>query len=216
MGRIEKLCSYLNECKTFADVGCDHGYCTEFMLKNGLCRNAVISDISPKSLNKAETLLSEFIAQGKCESICCDGLEKIDADTELVLIAGMGGEEIIKILKNSFIPKNFLFQPMKNAEELRRFLIESGCEITVDDVFRDDKFYFVIKGKKSGKKNLYSAAEYKYGKDSLKNPVLYQMLKKELEKKAGYLSRKEMSEENRKKVTAESQYIKEVLKGEIK
>ncbi|MBO5327536.1 MAG: SAM-dependent methyltransferase [Clostridia bacterium] len=216
MSRINKLCSYLFKCNTFADIGCDHGYCTEYMLKNGLCQKAVISDISAKSLQKAEKLLKNYVESGICTPVCCDGLEKIDKDTDLILIAGMGGEEIIKILKNSFIPKNFVFQPMKNWEELRRYLIENGAHISVDDVFCDDKYYFIIKGEKFGEKQNYSQAEYKFGKDALNNPVLYEMLKKELLKKQEYLSREEMSQESKKTVEAQVKYIKEVISGEIK
>ena len=32
--RIRTLCSLLEKTDVFADVGCDHGYCTEYMLKN--------------------------------------------------------------------------------------------------------------------------------------------------------------------------------------
>ena len=32
--RIETLCSLLTAAEIFADVGCDHGYCTEYMLKS--------------------------------------------------------------------------------------------------------------------------------------------------------------------------------------
>ena len=35
--RIDTLCSLLEKTDTFADVGCDHGYCSEYMLKNELC-----------------------------------------------------------------------------------------------------------------------------------------------------------------------------------
>ena len=31
--RIDTLCSLLTKVETFADVGCDHGYCSEDMLK---------------------------------------------------------------------------------------------------------------------------------------------------------------------------------------
>ena len=97
MDRIKKLCTYLQPCNTFADVACDHGYCAEYMLKNGLCERAVISDISEKSLSKAETLLSVYIKNGRCCAACCDGLEGLDVNTDEALIAGIGGEEIVKI-----------------------------------------------------------------------------------------------------------------------
>ncbi|MDE6557986.1 MAG: class I SAM-dependent methyltransferase, partial [Clostridia bacterium] len=143
MGRIEILCSYIDDCDSFADVGCDHGYCTEYALKSGKCNRAVIADISAKCLKKAETLLVSFIKSGRCTSVCCDGLAGISEDIDEVLIAGMGGEEIIKILSEGFIPKKFILQPMKNAPKLRKFLLDNGCKITADDSFKDDTYYFI-------------------------------------------------------------------------
>ncbi|MBQ5926751.1 MAG: tRNA (adenine(22)-N(1))-methyltransferase TrmK, partial [Clostridia bacterium] len=42
--RLKILFSHLKRADTFADVGCDHGYATEYALKNGLCKTAVFSD----------------------------------------------------------------------------------------------------------------------------------------------------------------------------
>ena len=112
MDRIDKLCSYLDKCATFADVGCDHGYCSRYMLKNGLCESAVISDISAKCIQNAETLLDDYIKNGKVNSVCCNGLDGINEETEQILIAGIVGEEIVSIFKNSFIRLNFVLQPM--------------------------------------------------------------------------------------------------------
>ncbi len=215
MDRIKKLCTYLQPCKTFADVACDHGYCAEYMLKNGLCERAVISDISEKSLSKAETLLSVYIKNGRCRAACCDGLEGLDVNTDEVLIAGIGGEEIVKILKNSFIPKSYVFQPMKNAEEVRKYLISANCEITTDDIFTDGKnYYFIIKGLRCGSPQNYSEAQLKYGKDSLKNTVFYEYLKTELSKKKSYLLRT-MTDENRSRLETEISFMEGVLKSEI-
>ncbi|MDE6790851.1 MAG: class I SAM-dependent methyltransferase, partial [Clostridia bacterium] len=77
MGRIEILCSYIDNCQSFADVGCDHGYCTEYALKSGKCKSAIIADVSAKCLAKAEKLLSGYIMRGVCRSVCCDGLSGI-------------------------------------------------------------------------------------------------------------------------------------------
>ena len=101
MDRIKQLCAFLEKCESFADVACDHGYVAQYMLRNGLCKRAVVSDISDKCLSKARNLLSDFINAGTCRAVCCDGLEKIEKDTDFVFIAGIGGEEIIRILKNA-------------------------------------------------------------------------------------------------------------------
>lgn len=187
MNRIKKICSYIDKSKAFADVGCDHGYCAEYALKSGLCDKVYITDVSAKCLAKAEKLLAKYIEQGDCVSICCDGLQGLSDDCEQVLIAGMGGEEIIKILKQGFIPQSFILQPMKNAPELRAYLIESGCKITVDDIFYDNYFYFIIKGEREGGTSTYSANELLFGRDSLSNPVVKDYAKAEAVKKKGYL-----------------------------
>lgn len=213
MDRIKQLCSYLTKCESFADVACDHGYIAEYMLKNGLCNDVVVSDISEKCLNKARELLSEYIDAGMCRAVCCDGLENIDPNTDYVVIAGIGGEEIIRIIKEKFIPNSFLLQPMKNAEKLRKYLLENGCCIETDDIFTDGaKYYFIIKGK-LGKAQNYNDVQLKYGKDSLKNPIFYEYLKQEIYKKQTYLL-KEMSEENRCIIEKQIKQMEEVLKSE--
>ena len=191
MDRIDLLCTYLDECETLADIGCDHGYCTLNAFKSGKCKGAVIADVSAKCLAKAEKLLSEYISAGKCQSVVCDGLKEIPRDISQALIAGMGGEEIIKILTEGFIPEKFVLQPMKNADKLRLFLIDHGCKITTDDLFTDGKFfYFVIKGERKdsrGAKESYSELQLKFGRDSLNNPLIKPYAEAELKKRKSHL-----------------------------
>ncbi len=187
-GRIEKLCGFLSPCKSFADVGCDHGYCTKYMLERGLCERAVIADISPKCLQKATRLLKKYIDCGCLEAVCCDGLDGVGA-CEQALIAGMGGEEIAAILKRGYIPEKFVLQPMRNSRTLRQFLVGNGAEITRDTVIESGgKFYTVIKGVAGGNAAEYNEAELEYGKE-LKTPAVREYLKRELLKKREYLAR---------------------------
>ena len=143
--RLRVLCGELRPCGLFADVGCDHGYCTQYMLERGLCRAAVISDISAGSLRKAETLLAEHIASGRVRSVCCAGLSGVPREAEEVLIAGMGGEEIVSILEEGFLPPVLVLQPMKHAPKLRRFLLERGYAIERDFTFTDGKHYDLLR-----------------------------------------------------------------------
>lgn len=216
MDRIAKICARLDKCALFADVACDHGYCARYMLDNGLCERAIVSDISEKSLSKARALLDKYISSGICAAVCCDGLKEIDARNAQVLIAGIGGEEIIKILKEAYIPSSFIFQPMKNAEALRAYLINGGCEITADSIFDDGgKYYFIIKGKSGGARQSYTAAQLKYGRDSFSEKTFYTYLKEELAKKKSYLSGN-MSAVCRGRIQSEISFMEGVLSGEIK
>lgn len=217
--RLKKLCALLDKCDRFVDVGCDHGYCTKYMLDSGLCNRAVIADVSAKSLSKAEKLLAEYVSAGRCASVCCDGLESIDRGDDLVLIAGMGGEEILKIIKSAYIPRSFVFQPMKNAPELREYLLESGCAIDYDGLFTETraglvKNYFAIKGRAGGKTaRPYTAAELAYGRDSLGTPELEALLNYELTKNLAY-AQGGLSPQSRAEVESRIQFIKGVLNGE--
>ena len=210
MDRINKLCTYLDKCATFADVGCDHGYCTQYMLKNGLCESAVISDISAKCLQKAEILLADYIKSGKVNSVCCNGLEGVSEETELVLIAGMGGEEIVSIFKNSFIPRKFVLQPMKNIRAVREYLLQNGAEIYVDEPFESGgKFYFVIKGKKCGNSSIYGGQQLEFGLN-LAGKSTKKYIRSELTKKRAYLER-DLKTEARLKIEEEIRFMEGVL-----
>ena len=67
--RLKEIFSLLPECESFADVGCDHGYIAEAMLKSGKCKRAVMSDVSEKCLEKAKKLNAEFIKNGVAEAV---------------------------------------------------------------------------------------------------------------------------------------------------
>ena len=213
--RLKKLCARLSTCKRFIDVGCDHGYCTAYMLERRLCERAVIADVSAKSLSKAERLLSSYISEGLCSAVCCDGLEGIaEEEGDLVLVAGMGGDEILKILKNAYIPQSFVFQPMKNSRGLREFLIESGCAIDYDGVFTETrgeevKHYFLMRGRRTGGTPLYGEYELAFGRDSIGTPELARLVSDELEKNAAY-AKGTLSPASRREVEQRIEFLKGV------
>ena len=222
--RIDTLCSLLVPATTFADVGCDHGYCSEYMLKNGLCERAILSDISKGSLAKAETLLAPYIRAGKATSVLGDGFKGVPADTDEVLIAGMGGSEIVSILsdkKYGFMPKRFVFQPMHDGEKLRRYILENGGILERDFTFFDGKYYDVIVGRKAEEKENftpYTDAEYEFGRENLSSmpDAFVARTKKQIGNLEKYLKIENLQEESRKDLERRKGVLEGVLSGEIK
>ena len=222
--RIKTLCSLLRASQTFADVGCDHGYCSEYVLKTGLCKRVIFSDISKGSLEKAKTLLAPFVEEGKAHAVLGDGFFGVPKDTEQVLIAGMGGSEIVSILSDTrygFMPKYFVFQPMHDSEKLRRYILENGGNIQRDFTFFDGKFYDVIVGEKAkcgGQVCVYSDAEYEFGKENLlAMPVDFvKKIEKLLKNTQKYLQIEGLQEESRNELLQREKTLKGVLNGEIK
>ena len=52
------------------------------------------------NFQKAEQLLAPYIEQGRAVSVVADGFNGLP-DSDVGLVAGMGGEEICSILKNA-------------------------------------------------------------------------------------------------------------------
>ena len=221
--RIDTLCSLLKKTTSFADVGCDHGYCSKYMLENGLCEFAILSDISKGSLQKAETLLNEYIVQGKAKAVLGNGFFGVPKDTQEVLIAGMGGEEIVAILsheKYGFIPEIFVFQPMLNPEKLRAYLLENGGYIEKDYTFlADGKFYDVIVGRKrkDEEKQSYTEWEIEFGRDNLKKrgDDFLKRISRRLKDTQGFLERENLQDKSREELLQRKHRLERVLNDEI-
>jgi len=222
--RIDTLCSLLTAAETFADVGCDHGYCSEYMLKNGLCKRAILSDISKGSLAKAESLLAPYIRSGVAVAVLGDGFKGVPPDTDEVLIAGMGGSEIVSILsdeKYGFIPKRFVFQPMHDGEKLLRYLLKNGGYIERDFTFEDGKFYDVLVGGRiqpNTEQQTYTDAEYEFGKENLREmPTAFvKRTKKLLNNVEKYLLQPNLQTESRIQLEERARRLQGVLNGEVK
>lgn len=219
--RIDTLCSLLTKTTVFADVGCDHGYCSEYMLKNELCQQVIFSDVSKGSLAKAEELLADYVACGRATAVLGDGFFGVPKDVDQVLIAGMGGSEIVSILSDKtygFMPKRFVFQPMHDAEKLRRYILANGGYIQRDFTFADGKFYDVIVGERLGKEQSYTDAEYEFGKENiaLRGEAFLLRVEKLRNSLKKYLTEPSLQEESRRGLEEKLQRLEGVLRGEIK
>ena len=222
--RMKILCSHLRKAETFADVGCDHGYMSEYMLKNGLCGKLYFSDISRGSLAKAKKLLAEYVDGGRAEGVLGDGFYGVPKDTEEVLIAGMGGSEIVDILsheKYGFLPAYFVFQPMLDGEKLRRYLIENGAFLERDYTFVcDGKPYDCITGRKRKKgeeMQTYTRAEYAFGRENIqsRSEDFLKRLKEKAARVRKYMNGNGLSEKSREELTARYEFLTGVISGEI-
>ena len=141
--RLQKLFSALPECRLLADVGCDHGYVGIYALQKGIAERVCFSDISLPSLQKARQNCPEQYLD-RAQFVCQDGLQDICADC--AVIAGMGGMEIISVLKNArHLPEKLVLQPMRSQRDVREFLSEK-YKILSDEKFFDGKKNFIAAG----------------------------------------------------------------------
>ncbi len=122
-----RLCADMVVGKRVCDVGTDHAYLAAALLAEGKCDTAIASDINEKPLAAARATLEKTCVLDRCTLILSDGLKNVPMDgiTDIV-IAGMGGELIAKILSesNGINDKNLILQPMTRSE----FLIKCSAK----------------------------------------------------------------------------------------
>lgn len=128
------------------DIGTDHGYIPIYLVQNGV-EKAIAADISKDSANKALHNIKAFELEDKIGVRVGNGLEILkDNEADTVIIAGMGGILITKIL-DAGMPKGikrFIFQPMRDAYELRKWLAQNGFRITKESLVVESKRIYNI------------------------------------------------------------------------
>ena len=126
---------------TVVDIACDHGYIGFKILENKIADKVIFSDISAKSLEKAVILIknSEFLQFSEFK--VGDGFEILEKNVFLSIVAGVGGREIVKMLKNKNKTKisNFIIlQTATDDEFLREEIKKLGYYKYVDKMMLDN------------------------------------------------------------------------------
>ncbi len=139
--RFRKIVELLGYNKSVADIGCDHGIITEFLLKNKLAEHVFASDISSPSLQKAIERCRRFENAG---FYLGSGFEPLPEKPDCALIAGMGGDIIAELIKNEKAKTKLVLQPMKDSDVLYKALVENGFCINKVVIAREDRRFYEI------------------------------------------------------------------------
>ena len=150
-----KLDNRLEECAKkvkgnyICDIGTDHGYLPAYLIQSGKCEMAIASDIAEKPLEYARRTAEKYGVSEKTKLIISDGLNNIPETEPItdIVIAGMGGETIIKILENCPLGlrnRNFILQPMTKADLLRKNLYLLGFRLESETAVQEKDFIYTV------------------------------------------------------------------------
>lgn len=144
--RIKRISSYIKPYKVIADVGCDHGYLIKYAFDNYNITEAYAIDNKKGPLDSAKNNLKDY---NNVKYFLSDGLDSIDDNVEVVVIAGMGGMLIKDIITKNISRinnvKRFVLQANKNVYELRKFMSENNYLISHEEILEEDgKFYEIV------------------------------------------------------------------------
>lgn len=149
-GQVKAAASGSSEVRVI-DVGSDHGYLALRCLEDGIAKNAVCTEIHEGPARKSQAALKGAGYSEVSEVHVTDGLIGVQLkDNDIVVIAGMGGLNIIDIISQAIkdngtdVLKNvtFVLQPQKSNEIVRKYLAETGFAYIDETVCYDrDIFY---------------------------------------------------------------------------
>lgn len=137
--RLACAMELLGGARVVADVGCDHGRLSCALVQSGAAEKCVAIDISADSLEKARRLAERVGVSNRVETRLGDGLVPLAPnEADALAILGMGGTLMTRILEAPSIPLNgarlCVLQPMRAAEDIRRWLYERNYPVKDDRV----------------------------------------------------------------------------------
>ncbi len=185
--RMKEIIGLVSSGNRVCDVGTDHGFVPIALVRDGICPSAIAVDVNQGPLDIATLNVAEVNLSDKIELRLGDGLSVVEPDeVDTVIIAGMGGDLIAKILTNANEgfrgSKELILSPHSESEKVRHALHDLGYEIDTEKVIIDgDKPYLIIRANPGEEKYEYEY-EYKYGKYLLDkgDKMLYEYLKDQL------------------------------------
>lgn len=139
--RLHMLARLVPEGCRLTDVGTDHGYLPVALLQQGRIAAAIASDIGAEPLEHARRTAMQYGVDGMDFRLCAGLSGVAPEETDVIVIAGMGGETIISILQDAPWTADgqhrLLLQPMTKAAALRHWLADNGYTFTDEHLVED-------------------------------------------------------------------------------
>ena len=176
--RLLKAADLVPVCDTFLDVGTDHAYLPVYLIKNGICKKAIASDLRKGPLESAEKTARMYGVLNETDLRLGSGFETVKkGEAQAAVVAGMGGILIAELIKTSEDVvrslDTLILQPMTAVFELRKFLYENDFSITEEHLVKEDEKLYHIFKVSSGKDIPMTEAELFMGKKLLENRDKY-------------------------------------------
>jgi tRNA (adenine22-N1)-methyltransferase len=136
--RLNCALELLSGASVVADVGCDHGRLSCALVQREIAKQCIAIDVSAPSLEKAVRLARQVGVEDCVETRLGDGLAPLETgEADALAILGMGGTLMARILDVSPPLKGArvcVLQPMRAAEDIRRWLFERNYPVLDDRV----------------------------------------------------------------------------------
>ena len=147
--RLQTIAQMVTTGNRLADIGTDHGFLPLYLLEQGRIPSALAMDVNKGPLERAREHIENSNCQQYIETRLSDGLEKlIPGEVDTVVIAGMGGGLMVRILTKELCKlqglKELILQPQSEQQEVRKCLANIGFTIVNEEMLIEDEKYYVV------------------------------------------------------------------------
>lgn len=164
--RLQKVADLVEENKSIIDVGCDHAFLSIYLVQNKNPKYMIASDIKEGPLNHARTNCKKYQVLDKINLKLGSGIQPIEDSIDTIIISGMGGYNMIGILKyNQELYRNvdtIILSPNSDSDKVRKEICKLGFYIDEELLVKENNIIYVIIRFKRGKKR-YHNQDYMYG-----------------------------------------------------
>jgi tRNA (adenine22-N1)-methyltransferase len=171
-----------------ADIGTDHGFVPIRLIQDGKAARALAMDVRSGPLERAKEHIAACGLGDRIETRLSDGLEKLQPqDADGVVIAGMGGDLMLRILKAGDHVRDsirwWVLSPQSELSLFRHGLEELNLKICEERMLVEDGKYYTVMLVRPGRMHYTEEYEYRYGAYLIQHqsPVLKNWLEKERE-----------------------------------
>ena len=200
-----------------ADVGSDHGKLIISLFQNGIISKGYAIENKKGPYSRLEKAISDADVLEHIVPMFSDGISELPSDVDIIIIAGMGGFNIVEILKahpqKLKNVKTIIVDAHNAVPELRKQVCKMGYVIADEDIVNDaGKYYEIIKFV-AGECAYLDDPDYEFGpilrnEKSLTFKEKYQTRINEINK---LLSKEKLSAERVNTLNSEKERIRKVL-----
>lgn len=214
--RLETIASFVTEGFCVADIGTDHGYIPIYLTETGKCPKAFAMDVNKEPLSRAGQHIEESGQSDRITCILSDGLNQLPTEeVDSVVIAGMGGDLVVKILENDAgklsAVKELILSPQSHQEKVRHFLHDHGFRILNEEILREDGKYYIVMRAVHGRESYEKECFYRFGKNLVidRDAVLIEYLDQEYQKYSKI--RETLTDESKEHIRKRKREVSEML-----
>ncbi len=148
MKRIETIADMVKQGVIAADIGTDHAFLPVLLIRSGRCEKVYACDIAEGPLEAARKNIAKNGMQEQIIPVLSDGFDRVPADADAAVLAGMGYYTAADILTRAAERldgmKQIIVEVNRNVREMRTWISDRNYTVIDERTVYERGFDYVI------------------------------------------------------------------------